>query len=282
VMKSTNSSGTGFSLFRAVPMTALYYHYERHPADTPICNRTLRPSPLHGQSARSTPCRAQAQTFVCRLSRDLRPGVADGRVAPTSRTGLAPNPSQLRHCALKRHNISSRDLSDPYPAFVERVGADRTGRPAEETELGMSTTQVPNRPTLNAPTPAVQRRSVWKHGIAAAVVASVATTVLAAISSAAGVSFAGDTGASIPIAGFAELTLDFSLVGVGIAAVMARKARRPRPAFVRTAIALTALSFVPDLTFGFDAGSAATLITLHTVAAAIVVPTLAGRLAGTR
>jgi Family of unknown function (DUF6069) len=183
---------------------------------------------------------------------------------------------------LKRHNISSRDLSDPYPAFVERVGADRTGRPAEETELGMSTTQVPNRPTLNAPTPAVQRRSVWKHGIAAAVVASVATTVLAAISSAAGVSFAGDTGASIPIAGFAELTLDFSLVGVGIAAVMARKARRPRPAFVRTAIALTALSFVPDLTFGFDAGSAATLITLHTVAAAIVVPTLAGRLAGTR
>jgi len=63
---------------------------------------------------------------------------------------------------------------------------------------------------------------------------------------------------------------------------MARKARRPRPTFVRTAVALTALSFVPDLTFGFDAGSAATLITLHTVAAAIVVPTLAGRLASTR
>ncbi len=33
---------------------------------------------------------------------------------------------------------------------------------------------------------------------------------------------------------------------------------------------------------GFDASSAATLITLHTVAAAIVVPTLAGRLAHTR
>jgi len=63
---------------------------------------------------------------------------------------------------------------------------------------------------------------------------------------------------------------------------MARKARRPRPTFVRTAVTLTALSFVPDLTFGFDAGSAATLITLHTVASAIVVPTLAGRLARTR
>ena len=94
--------------------------------------------------------------------------------------------------------------------------------------------------------------------------------------------FADHTGASIPIAGFAQLTLVFSLVGVGIAAVMARKVRRPRPTFARTAVALTALSFVPDLTFGFDTGSAATLITLHTVAAAIVVPTLAGRLARTR
>jgi peptidoglycan/LPS O-acetylase OafA/YrhL len=147
----------------------------------------------------------------------------------------------------------------------------------------MSTkTQIPTRVTSNALTPTVQRQSVWKHGVAAAVVASVATTVLAAVASAAGVSFADSTGAGIPIAGFAELTLVFSLIGVGIAAVMARKARRPRPTFVRTAVALTALSFVPDLTFGFDTGSAATLITLHTVAAAIVVPTLAGQLARTR
>jgi amino acid transporter len=148
----------------------------------------------------------------------------------------------------------------------------------------MSTTaiQVPTRATTSAPTPAAQRESVWKHGVTAAVLASVTTTALAAVASAAGVSFADHTGASIPIAAFAQLTLAFSLVGVGIAAVMARKARRPRRTFVRTAMALTALSFVPDLTFGFDVGSAATLITLHTVAAAIVVPTLAGRLARTR
>ena len=113
-------------------------------------------------------------------------------------------------------------------------------------------------------------------------VASLATTVLAAVASRAGVSFADGTGASIPIAGFAQLTLLFSLVGVGIAGTMARKARRPRRTFVRTAVALTTLSFVPDLTFGFDPGSAATLITLHTVAAVIVVPTLARRLARTR
>ncbi len=70
---------------------------------------------------------------------------------------------------------------------------------------------------------------MWKHGAAAAVVASVATTVLAAFVSAAGVSFADRTGANIPIAGFAQLTLVFSLIGVGIAAVMARKARTPKP-----------------------------------------------------
>lgn len=133
--------------------------------------------------------------------------------------------------------------------------------------------------TDHATTP---RRSVWKHGVVAALAASVATTVLAAVASAAGVSFADSTGESIPVFAFPQLTLVFSLVGTGIAAAMARRARHPRRTFVRTAVALTALSFVPDLTFGFDAASAATLITLHTVAAFIVVPTLARRLATTR
>lgn len=139
--------------------------------------------------------------------------------------------------------------------------------------------QAVTRATLTTPTPAAERQRVWKHGVTASVVASVVTTALAAVASAAGVSFADSTGASIPLAGFTQLTLVFSLIGVGIAAVMARKARRPRTTFVRTTLALTALSFVPDLTFGFDAATAATLIALHIVAAAIVVPTLARRLA---
>ena len=145
-----------------------------------------------------------------------------------------------------------------------------------------TTTQILTRTIPSTSTSEAERQPVWKHGAAAALVASVATTVLAAMASLAGVSFADGTGASIPIAGFAQLTLIFSLVGVGMAAVMGRKARRPRSTFVRTAVTLTALSFVPDLTFGFDAGSAATLIALHIVAAAIVVPTLARRLAFAR
>ena len=147
--------------------------------------------------------------------------------------------------------------------------------------MSTTTNPIPTRATSAAPAPPAGRQPVWKRGAAAAVGAAVATTVLASVASAAGVSFADSTGASIPIAAFAQLTLVFSLIGVGGAAVMARKARRPRSTFVRTAVALTALSFVPDLTFGFDAASAVTLITLHTVAAAIVIPTLARRLART-
>ncbi len=129
--------------------------------------------------------------------------------------------------------------------------------------------------------PAAERQPLWKHGVAAALTASVATTALATIASAAGVAFADHTGTTIPIVAFAQLTLTFSLLGVGIASMMARKARHPRRTFLRTAIALTALSFIPDLTFGFDAASACTLIALHAVAAAIVIPTLAKRLAHT-
>lgn len=147
----------------------------------------------------------------------------------------------------------------------------------------MSTIQAPaTNATTNASTAAPARKVVWKHGVAATAAAAVVTTSLAAVASAAGVSFADDTGASIPLPGFAQLTLVFSLIGVGLAAVLARKARRPRSTFVRTTVALTALSVVPDFTFGFDTASAFTLAGLHCIAAAIVIPTLAGRLATRR
>jgi amino acid transporter len=147
------------------------------------------------------------------------------------------------------------------------------------TQFDITTTPYAETHTEHASS---TRQSVWKHGVAAAVVASVATTVLAVVASAAGVSFADSTGESIPVFAFPQLTVVFSLVGTAIASAMARKARRPRRTFVRTTVALTALSYVPDLTFGFGAASAATLIMLHTVAAFIVVPALARRLVTTR
>ena len=141
----------------------------------------------------------------------------------------------------------------------------------------MTTTFAPST-TQHTHATAPTHPTVWKHGVAAGAVAAVATTVLAAVASAAGVSFETAPGEPIPTFAFPQLTIAFSLIGVALAAVFARKADRPRSTFVKTTVALLALSYVPDLTFGFDAASAATLITLHTVAAAIVVPTLARRL----
>ena len=48
---------------------------------------------------------------------------------------------------------------------------------------------------------------------------------------------------------------------------------------VRSALR-TALSVVPDITISFDAASKLTLILTHIVAATIVIPSLARRLAG--
>jgi amino acid transporter len=123
------------------------------------------------------------------------------------------------------------------------------------------------------------RRSVAAHGVLASVGAAAATTAAAAVASAMGVSFADRTGATIPTLGFTELTLVFSLIGVGLAAVLARRAKRPRSTFLRTTGTLVLLSFVPDVVSGFDAATAVTLILIHLLAAAIVVPTLAKRLA---
>lgn len=135
----------------------------------------------------------------------------------------------------------------------------------------MTTTTAPSRTATTA--------SLVGAGLVAAAVASGATTVVAAAGSAAGVSL-DVGGAPIPVLGFAMLTACFSLVGVALSAGLAAKARRPRRAFVRTTVALTALSLVPDLVADAAPGTKALLMLTHLVAAAIVVPAIARRLAG--
>lgn len=121
------------------------------------------------------------------------------------------------------------------------------------------------------------RRSVWLHGLGAALIASAATAAAAAVASALGVSFAVD-GKPIPLLGFANLTFIFSMIGVGIAAILARKAQHPRQAWIRITVALVLVSFIPDAISGFDLTSALTLMALHVLAAVIVIPTVASRL----
>ncbi|MGW0230855.1 DUF6069 family protein [Actinopolymorpha singaporensis] len=115
-------------------------------------------------------------------------------------------------------------------------------------------------------------------GVAAAAVASAATMTVAATGNAAGISL-DMGGAPIPIAGFGVLTAGFSLLGLVIAVALARRARHPRRAFLRTTVVLTALSLVPDALADAAPATKALLMLTHLVAATIVVPAIARRLA---
>ena len=116
------------------------------------------------------------------------------------------------------------------------------------------------------------------HGLLATVAASVATPAVAAAGSALGISLDVD-GGPIPVPGFATLTAFFSVIGLVLAVVLARFARRPRRTWIRTTVVLTVLSFVPDLVFPMAASTRVLLVLTHVVAAAIVIPTVARRLA---
>jgi Family of unknown function (DUF6069) len=61
--------------------------------------------------------------------------------------------------------------------------------------------------------------------------------------------------------------------------VLSRTARHPRRAFVRTTVVLTVLSFVPDVIVDAAPATKALLMLTHLVAAAIVIPAVARRLA---
>ncbi|WP_246835289.1 DUF6069 family protein [Micromonospora sp. MH33] len=117
-----------------------------------------------------------------------------------------------------------------------------------------------------------------RSGVVATVAASAATMAVAAAGHTAGVSLEVG-GAPIPVAGFGVLTAAFSLLGVVIAALLFRFARRPRRAFVRTTVVLTVLSLVPDVIADAGAATKVLLMLTHLVAAAIVIPAVARRLA---
>jgi hypothetical protein len=114
-------------------------------------------------------------------------------------------------------------------------------------------------------------------GLTAAAVAAAATATVAAAGESAGISLVVG-GAAIPVLGFAVLTVIFSMVGLALALVLARSARRPRTMFVRSTIVLTALSLVPDVLADASAATRVLLMLAHLVAAAIVIPAIARRL----
>ena len=114
-------------------------------------------------------------------------------------------------------------------------------------------------------------------GLGATAVAATATMVTAVAGRAAGISL-DVSGAPIPVSGFAVMTTLCSVVGLVLAMVLARFARAPRRVFVRTTVALTVLSLVPDVLADATPATRGLLMLTHLVAAAIVIPAIARRL----
>lgn len=119
--------------------------------------------------------------------------------------------------------------------------------------------------------------SLLLGGAAATVAAAVATSLVAGAGQAVGFSLAV-SGMPIPPSGFAVMTAIFSVLGLVIAAALRRFARRPRTAWIRTTVALTVLSFVPDVLADAGMATKVFLMLTHVVAAAIVIPAVARRL----
>jgi hypothetical protein len=89
-------------------------------------------------------------------------------------------------------------------------------------------------------------RGLAGTGFIATLAAMAATTLAAALAQAIGVDFeVPDGGETIPLSGFAVVTGFFSVVGIVIAAALLRWSARPAERFVRTAVALTAISLAP-------------------------------------
>lgn len=118
------------------------------------------------------------------------------------------------------------------------------------------------------------------RGLMATVAAMVATALAAALARAAGVDFeVSGSAETIPVSGIAFVTGVFSIIGVVIAVALLRWSVRPAERFVWIAVSLTAISLVPPILAGEDIATRATLVGLHLVAAAVVIPTLTRSLA---
>ena len=112
-------------------------------------------------------------------------------------------------------------------------------------------------------------------GAVATLAAVVATTLAAALAQVVGVDFeVPEGGEVIPLPGFAVVTGFFSVIGVVLAVALLRWSARPARRFVVTAMSLTALSLLPPLLSGANAATTITLLGLHLVPAAVMIPAL--------
>jgi hypothetical protein len=124
-------------------------------------------------------------------------------------------------------------------------------------------------------------RRVIGVGTACGVVAAVSTTLVAVVAKAADVPLraaprSADAGEAIPMNGFAFGTVTSVAVGIVLALVLRRFAKRPARTFTVVTIALTLVSFLGPITTGHATTATRVVLQLtHVVAAAIVIPAMA-------
>jgi hypothetical protein len=132
------------------------------------------------------------------------------------------------------------------------------------------------------PSPAVAAErirpaGVGRTGLVAGVGAAVANLAVVAIARQLDVAFA-IKGEKIPVYAFGQVTLFAAIIGIGMAVVFARRARRPRHTFVVTTVVLTALSMVPPAIVDATTATKVMLGDTHAVAALVIIPAIARRL----
>jgi hypothetical protein len=125
---------------------------------------------------------------------------------------------------------------------------------------------------------------VWRVGAVATVVGAAATELFGLVARGLDVPMhAADPGASaakdIPVGGLFMAVVMNAAVGVLLAVVLARRARRPARTFAATAVVLTALSLLgPAFAAHTELATKVVLAAAHVVAAAVIVPPLTARL----
>jgi hypothetical protein len=158
-------------------------------------------------------------------------------------------------------------------AFVEVMsGASGAAEPRENV-MSVTLPTAPTAPTVTEPYAVRRASSLRRTTVVAGLVAAAVATAVAAAVHAAGVSFEVD-GEVIPLVGFAQMTFLGAVIGGVVLAVLDRRSRSARRRFLQTAVALTALSCVPSVTWPDDDATKLALVALHVLAAAIVVPAL--------
>ncbi|MFI2636112.1 DUF6069 family protein [Streptomyces collinus] len=147
---------------------------------------------------------------------------------------------------------------------------------------------TPQAQPPQTPSGLLSTRPVWLVGILATLAGAVVTEAFALVARAAGVPMeAASPGATeaaeIPVGGFFGGVVFWSVAGIVLAVVFARWAERPARTFTVTTVALTALSLAGPAVAPHTATSTQIVLAAsHVVAAAVVVPLLARRLAHVR